>query len=117
MCNASIAASVPLSSATNRLQPFSISIGTRARNLASRKLLASSRPVETQLFIQTRATSSYSSSRAGRIKGGGMERAFEKSGANIRHSGGLRNARLFENKKGGLSAPLNSPFVTLVADQ
>src|ERR1700739_4960316 len=72
MCNASIAASVPSSSATKRFQPFSISRGTRARNFASRKLLASSSPVETQLFIQTRATSSYSSARAGRMVGVGM---------------------------------------------
>src|SRR5207237_6889403 len=41
----------------------------RARNFASRKLLASSIPVEAQLFIQTRAISSYSSLRAGRIVG------------------------------------------------
>src|SRR3954470_18100743 len=39
----------------------------RARNFASRKLLVSSRPVDAQLFIQTRATSSYSSDRAGLI--------------------------------------------------
>src|SRR5258708_40325950 len=62
----------PPSSATNRLQPFSISSGIRARNFASRKLLASSSPVEAQLFIQTRAISSYSSARAGRIAGGGI---------------------------------------------
>lgn len=37
-------ASVPPSSATWRLQPFSISIGMRARSFASRKLLASSSP-------------------------------------------------------------------------
>jgi hypothetical protein len=37
-------------------------------------LLASSRPVETQLSIQTRAISSYSSVRAGRINGGGIDR-------------------------------------------
>lgn len=59
--------------ATKRLQPFSISIGARARNFASRKLLACSRPVETQLSIQTRETSSYSSRCAGRIRGGGMD--------------------------------------------
>src|SRR6516164_5423129 len=68
-----MAASVPPSSATKRLQPFSTSCGTRARNVASRKLLASSRPVETQLSIQTRAISSYSSARAGRITGGGID--------------------------------------------
>jgi len=39
----------------------------RARNFANRKLLASSSPVETQLFIQTRAISSCSSMQAGRI--------------------------------------------------
>jgi len=48
---------------------FSISIGTRARRLASRYLLPSSSPVDTQLSIQTLATSSYSSNRAGRIVG------------------------------------------------
>src|ERR1051326_2919457 len=41
----------------------------RARRLASRKLLASPRPVETQLSIQTRPISSYSSARAGRMMG------------------------------------------------
>jgi hypothetical protein len=45
----------------------------RARNFARRKLLASSIPVEAQLFIQTRAISSYSSGRAGRMVGDGME--------------------------------------------
>src|SRR5258708_19457345 len=45
----------------------------RARNFASRKLLAASRPVEAQLSIQTRAISSYSSVRAGRIVGGGIQ--------------------------------------------
>src|SRR6266852_5002147 len=45
----------------------------RARNFASRKLLVSSSPVEAQLFIQTRAISSYSSARAGRMVGGGIE--------------------------------------------
>src|SRR6266704_6125248 len=45
----------------------------RARNCASRKLLASASPVETQLSIQTRAISSYSSARAGRMVGGGMK--------------------------------------------
>src|SRR5258705_12004481 len=44
-------------------------MGTRARNFASRKLLASSSPVDTQLFIHIRATSSYSSARAGRMIG------------------------------------------------
>ena len=38
-----------------------------------RRLLASSSPVEAQLFIQTRAISSYSSARAGRIAGGGIQ--------------------------------------------
>ena len=41
--------------------------------LASRKLLASPRPVETQLSIQTRPTSSYSSARAGRMMGSGID--------------------------------------------
>ena len=42
--------------------------GTRARKFASRELLASSAsPVETQLSIQTRAISSYSCGRAGRM--------------------------------------------------
>jgi hypothetical protein len=42
------------------------------RRLASRKLLASARPVETQLSIQIRAMSSYSSGRAGRMFMGGF---------------------------------------------
>src|SRR5579859_131608 len=41
----------------------------RARNFANRKLLASSSPVEAQLFIHIRAIPSYSSTRARRIKG------------------------------------------------
>jgi hypothetical protein len=44
----------------------------RARIIASRKLLASSSPVDAQLFIQTRAISGCSSGRAGRIVGGDM---------------------------------------------
>src|SRR3954454_14594492 len=68
-----MAASALPSSATNRLQPLSTSSGMRTRNFASRKLLAASRPVEAQLFIQTRAISSYSSGRAGRIVGGAIQ--------------------------------------------
>ncbi|MGY4354896.1 hypothetical protein ACVW0J_001389 [Bradyrhizobium sp. i1.7.7] len=60
---------MPLSSATNRLQPFSISRLMRARRFASRNSLASARPVEAQLSIQTRPISSYSSVRAGRMTG------------------------------------------------
>src|SRR5882672_10688373 len=45
----------------------------RARNCVSRKLLASASPVEAQLFIQTRAISSYPSAGAGRMVGGGMK--------------------------------------------
>src|SRR3569833_4078649 len=41
----------------------------RARKLASRNSLASPRPVETQLSIQTRPISSYSPARAGRMIG------------------------------------------------
>src|SRR5216683_2032837 len=41
----------------------------RARSFASSGSLASSSPVEAQLFIQTRAISSYSSARAGRMVG------------------------------------------------
>jgi hypothetical protein len=43
----------------------------RARNVASSGSLALSNPVDTQLFIQTRAISSYSSFRAGRIAASG----------------------------------------------
>jgi hypothetical protein len=64
--SASIAANLP-SSATKRLQPFSISAGMRPRRFASNLSLAVSSPVETQLSIQTRAISPYSSTRAGRI--------------------------------------------------
>src|SRR5712675_1049895 len=70
---ASIAAKRPPSSATKRLQPLSTSRETRARKFASSKSLASASPVQTQLSIQTRAISSYSSVRAGRIVGGGMK--------------------------------------------
>src|SRR5260370_35815455 len=52
----------------------------RARNFASRKLLAASRPVEAQLSIQTRAISSYSSVRAGRIVGGGIQAVPDRRG-------------------------------------
>src|SRR6202790_3719928 len=45
----------------------------RARSVASRKLLGCSSPVKTQLFIQTRAISSYSSLRAGRMVGGAIQ--------------------------------------------
>src|SRR5450755_4004584 len=47
----------------------------RARSIASSGSLASSSPVEAQLFIQTRAISSYSSGRAGRMVGGATEYA------------------------------------------
>src|SRR6266700_8288475 len=50
----------------------------RARNFASRKLLVCSSPVEAQLFIQTRAISSYSSVRVGRIVGGGISLSSQK---------------------------------------
>src|SRR5665213_2593390 len=42
----------------------------RARKFASRKLLVSASPVETQLSIQTRAIASYSSGCAERMVGG-----------------------------------------------
>src|SRR5882762_5675906 len=63
-------------------------MGTRARNFASRKLLASSSPVDTQLFIHIRATSSYSSARAGRMIGDigwnpGVDDRQETSGARL----------------------------------
>src|SRR5580698_8285241 len=66
---ASIAANLPPSSATNRLQPLSTSRYTRSRSFVSNASLAVLSPVETQLSIQTRATSSYSSRCAGRTKG------------------------------------------------
>src|ERR1700674_2813788 len=82
----------PSSSATNRLQPFSISSGIRARNFASRKLLASSNPVEAQLFIQTRAISSYSSARAGRIAGGGIQIGPRRKKPPRHYRGGFTNS-------------------------
>src|ERR1700760_3239347 len=87
----------PSSSATYRLQPLSISRSTRARRLASRKLLASSSPVDTQLSIQTRATSSYSSGRAGRTVGIGITGLPNKKGALLR-------APLFKQKSGKIVA-------------
>src|SRR5712671_2198672 len=82
----------PSSSATNRLQPFSISSGIRARNFASRKLLASSIPVEAQLFIQTRAISSYSSMRAGRIAGSAIKGLWKERKPPRHYRGGFSNS-------------------------
>ena len=59
----------PPSSATNRLQPFSISRSNAGAQIApAGNCWPASSPVETQLSIQTRATSSYSST-GGRMRG------------------------------------------------
>src|ERR1700676_5811091 len=75
----------------------------RARSVASRKLLGCSSPVETQLFIQTRAISSYSSLRAGRMVGGAIQSVPD---SNVAVSGAKR-----ESLRDNIArAPLTSPM-------
>src|SRR5882672_11191869 len=74
----------------------------RARNCASRKLLASASPVEAQLFIQTHAISSYSSARAGRMVGGGMKNMSFRRGKEKAPAILSRGLRLLQSLRSGV---------------
>ena len=75
-----------------------------ARAISQQEVAGRPSPVETQLSIQTRATSSYSSARAGRI--GRRHRTDHRT---IRHCGGGASMNTTK-QKGGLKAAL---FVSL----
>src|ERR1700686_257271 len=87
----------------------------RARSVASRKLLGCSSPVETQLFIQTRAISSYSSLRAGRMVGGAIQSVPDSnvavSGAKKKPRDNIARASSTQSNEEDHSAACVRPFV------